>query len=320
MLTNIKKTFSPLPSLLKEAQAGTQMKHNIFVVCLLAVVIAIAGLFAEFLGITVYIFVKMFIRGFMAARNGTEMSMSVDMTSFDILLVQLFVTGLATIVMMLYVRFAEQRPLRTMGFVRKHAVRDYLLGMVVAFGLFAACVGLCMATGAMTFGAYTLNGRYLSLALLFVAFLIQGMSEETVCRGFMMTSLGSRCGAVFGVLFNSLFFGALHLLNSGIAPLPIINLVLFGLFMSCLVLKQHSIWMACAIHAMWNFVQGNFFGILVSGNRMGASVFRFDSVPGMSLFNGGSFGMEGGIATTLVLTLATVVVLLLPPRQSEEKE
>ena len=99
--------------------------------------------------------------------------------------------------------------------------------------------------------------------------------------------------------------------------LPMINLILFGVFMSVLVLKLNSIWMACAIHSVWNFVQGNFYGILVSGNDFGPSVFRFESTEGMELLNGGSFGMEGGIATSVVLTVSIIIVLLLKPREAK---
>ena len=314
MLANIKKTFRPLPPILTAAQAGEQMENNVFVVALIAAVIAILGLFAEAVLLIPYVAVKSVLAGIEAAQTG---NLQLNMNGADMMLAQLFATVAATVVMMLYVKHIEKRSLRTMGFVKEHAVSDYLIGMVVAFVMFAACVGICVVTGAMTFDGYVLNGRYVMLALFFVAFIIQGMSEETVCRGFMMTSLGSKGGAVVGVLFNSVFFGLLHLNNSGLTVFSMVNLILFGLFMSVLVLKLNSIWMACAIHTVWNFVQGNFFGILVSGSDMGPSVFRFISVPGMGLWNGGSFGMEGGLATSIVLTLATVIVLLLKPRESK---
>lgn len=314
MLANIKKTFRPLPSILTAAQAGEQMENNVFVVALLAAVIALLGIFSEAIFLLPYMVVKGVLAGVAAAQTG---NFQLNMNSVDMTLVQLFATVGATVAMMLYVKHVEKRSLRTMGFVREHAVSDYLIGMVVAFAMFAACVGICMATGAMVFSGYVLGGRYLMMALFFVGFIIQGMSEETVCRGFMMTSLGSKGGALVGVLFNSLFFGALHLGNSGVTVLSMVNLVLFGLFMSVLVLKLNSIWMACAIHTVWNFVQGNFFGILVSGTDMGPSVFRFVSVPGMGLWNGGSFGMEGGLATCIVLTVATVITLLIKPRESK---
>ena len=93
-----------------------------------------------------------------------------------------------------------------------------------------------------------------------------------------------------------------------------------GDVLSFLVLKLNSIWMACAIHSVWNFVQGNFFGILVSGGSFGASVFRFDSVGGKELLNGGDFGMEGGLATTVILTVSIMIVLLIKPREPENAQ
>ncbi len=314
MLQNINKTFSPMPDVLREAQQGKQMKHNAFVVGLIAFGIMLAATFAEFIALIPYAIIRAFLAGFQSAATGEEVSF--DMTGEEKIIAQLFVTGVATIFIMLYVKFDEKRPMRTMGFVKKHAVTDYLLGMVIAFAMFSACIGMCVATGAMEFNGYVLDGHYISLALLFVGFIIQGMSEEVICRGFMMTSFGSKAGAFAGMMFNSLVFGALHLGNAGIAPLAMVNLVLFGVFMSILMLKLNSIWMICAIHSVWNFVQGNFYGVLVSGIDSGSSVFRFNSVEGFEFLNGGSFGMEGGIATTIVLGVAIIITLCIKPRSN----
>ena len=305
MIDNIKKTFSPMPAILGQAKEGRQAGWNIFLNGLAALGVGIGSIICEWFLLIPYFMAKMILS------DGTKL----DATSDDMLIAQLIVTVVPIIVLLLYVRFAENRSVRTMGFVKEHAVTDYLLGMVIAFAMFSACVGICVATGAMTFGGYVLDGHYLTLALMFLGFLIQGASEETVCRGFMMTSFGSKGGAFAGMLFNSLVFGSLHLFNSGLTVLSFVNLILFGVFMSCLVLKLNSIWMACAIHSVWNFAQGNFFGILVSGNNFGPSVFRFDSVSGMELVNGGAFGMEGGIATAIVLTVSIIVVMLLKPRE-----
>ncbi len=312
MLANIKKTFSPMPILLSNAREGAQAGWNVFLVGLLALAVGLGSVFSEMIPLIPYIIVKIII-----GLNAPE-GYTFDMNGEDLIIVQLFAKAAPIIVLMLYVKFAEKRSIRTMGFVREHAVTDYLIGMVTAFAMFSACVGICVATGSMTFEGSTLDGKYLTLALIFVGFIIQGASEETVCRGFMMTSFGSKGGAVAGMLLNSLLFGALHLLNSGVTVLSILNVILFGVFMSVLVLKLNSIWMACAIHTVWNFVQGNFFGILVSGNQFGPSVFRFESVSGKELFNGGGFGMEGGLVTSVILALAIVIVLLMKPRQPKE--
>jgi Predicted metal-dependent membrane protease len=307
MLVNIKRTFTPKPAILAQAMEGRQAKWNIFLNGLAAFGVGIGAIYSELIVMIPY---------FAVAAIAFHGNVSETAT----ILAQLAATVVPIILLPLYVRFVEKRSLRTMGFVKEHAVTDYLLGMVIAFAMFSACVGICAATGAMTFGGYVLNGQYLSLALLFLGFLVQGASEETVCRGFMMTSFGSKGGAFAGMLFNSLVFGCLHLFNSGITALSFVNLILFGVFMSFLVLKLNSIWMACAIHSVWNFVQGNFFGILVSGGSFGASVFRFDSVGGKELLNGGDFGMEGGLATTVILTVSIMIVLLIKPREPENAQ
>ena len=307
MLSDKKETFTPMPAILAQARAGRQANWNIFLNGLAAFGIAIGSLFGEAVVMIPYSVVAIIF--------STEYGKNLPGDVSNI--VQLFATVVPIVVLPLYVKFVEKRSLRTMGFVKEHAVTDYLLGMVIAFAMFSACVGMCVASGAMSFGGYVLNGQYLTLALMFLGFIVQGASEETVCRGFMMTSFGSKGGAFAGMLFNSLVFGCLHLFNSGITVLSFVNLMLFGIFMSFLVLKLNSIWMACAIHSVWNFVQGNFFGILVSGGNFGVSVFRFNSVEGKELVNGGAFGMEGGIATTCVLAVSILAVLLIKPREPQ---
>ncbi|HZK27488.1 MAG TPA: hypothetical protein VFD00_08125 [Thermoclostridium sp.] len=75
---------------------------------------------------------------------------------------------------------------------------------------------------------------------------------------------------------------------------------------------------------MWNFAQGNIFGISVSGMDMMASVFSFAPTNEGELINGGTFGLEGGLAVTIVLILATIAVLLVKVRpvtlQTQEAE
>lgn len=310
MLTNIKHTFTPAPGILQKAQTGEQMKQGKIANVGIAMAIGLAAAFSPAIVIVPAIVM------YLIFHNGLQDGANIDLNGSEMLLVQLASTVVPIIALMLYVKFLEKRSLNTMGFVKKKAVRDYLTGIVIAFAMFSACVGLCVATGAMTFDGYVLNGQYGLLAAFLVGFLVQGLSEEVVCRGFMLTSVGSKNGALIGMLVNSLLFGLLHLGNSGVTFFSIANIILFGILMSIVVLKTDSLWMAAAIHSIWNFVQGNFYGVLVSGIDAGPSVFRCTALDGMDWLNGGSFGMEGGAATTLVLTLCIAAALLLPPRQS----
>ena len=94
---------------------------------------------------------------------------------------------------------------------------------------------------------------------------------------------------------------------------------LFGVLASLYVLRRGNLWGACAIHSMWNFAQGNLFGAAVSGNRSGPSLLRAEAIASgsASLWNGGAFGPEGGLAVTLVLLAGIAVLLFLIPNAKE---
>jgi membrane protease YdiL (CAAX protease family) len=222
----------------------------------------------------------------------------------------LFAT-LGTIVgVIIYCRAIERRRLATLGFRRGHTLREYLVGALIGFVLFSLTLGLCVITGTMSYEGVVLGSASL-IVLFFLGFMVQGLSEELLCRGYFMVSLARKQSLVVAIIVSSSFFGVLHLLNPGVAPLAIVNIFLFGCFMAVYLLKRGNIWGAAAIHSVWNFAQGNIFGTSVSGLEKMESVFAFSSVPGGELINGGAFGVEGGLAATLVLTAALIVALLL---------
>ncbi len=227
-------------------------------------------------------------------------------------LITLLVTVLTTIIVILYCRFIEKRSLYSMGFTRKNAARQYLIGLLVGFVMFGVCVLIAWGSGSLQYNGFTLSNSFGLLVCYLIGFVLQGMSEEVLLRGYFMLSVASKNSILLAVISNSVFFAVLHLLNPGVTLLSIINLILFGLFASVYTLKTNNIWGICAIHTIWNFAQGNLFGILVSGIDTEVSVLSFLPAGGSTLINGGAFGMEGGLAVTIVLMISTLVVLKLP--------
>ncbi|MBP5261282.1 MAG: CPBP family intramembrane metalloprotease [Clostridiales bacterium] len=221
-----------------------------------------------------------------------------------------------TVIYMLYTKFIEGRPIRTLGFVKKGFAVQYLIGLVVGFAAFGIAVLFCKLTGSIDI---RLSDNINPLVIIFVfgGWMIQGMEEEVCCRGFMLTSLARRYSVTFGVIANAVLFAALHLMNPGIGVLPFINLILFGLFASIMFVKTGNIWMCSAVHTIWNFVQGNFFGIQVSGNDLMDSIFYTDFVSGKELLNGGAFGLEGGLGVTVSMIIGIVILMLIPGKKIE---
>lgn len=234
-------------------------------------------------------------------------------------LTALFSTVLGTAVVLLFCRFAEGRRPRDLGLSPRRAGREYLAGLPVGLLLFAGAVGISAAVGAVRVTKSAGDTSAPLLLLFFAGYLLQGMSEEVLCRGFFMGSLLRRCPIPVAVTVNSAAFALLHLGNNGVTPLALVNIFLFGVLTSLYVLRRGNLWGACAIHSMWNFAQGNLFGAAVSGNRSGPSLLRAEAITGgsASLWNGGAFGPEGGLAVTLVLLAGIAVLLFLIPNAKE---
>ncbi len=210
----------------------------------------------------------------------------------------------------LYCRLLEKRKLSTLGFRRKGCVLSYMKGMLLGVLLFGAAYLVCFASGSLTVGQTDFSGEtLLYVGGFFLGYLIQGMAEEALCRGYLLVSLSRRCSMALSVVLSSLFFSMLHGMNHGITLLAYVNLFLFGVFMALLFIRCENIWIVGAVHSVWNFAQGNLFGVQVSGMKAQPSLLQSKMADGWQLINGGAFGMEGGLAVTMVLAAALGILL-----------
>lgn len=232
------------------------------------------------------------------------------------IIVNLFATLMMILVAFVFCRFIQKRPLRTLGFKKEGIVKEYAIGIVAGFLVFSAAVLLCVVTGALKLNGLSSTFSAGIFLLYVIGFMIQGMAEEVLCRGYFMVSMGRRYPIVIGILANSLLFAFLHLLNTGITVLAFFNLILFGVFASLYFLRRGSIWGIGAFHSVWNLVQGNFYGIQVSGIETQSSVLSSDMVSGKEIWNGGAFGLEGGLGVTIVYLAGILILLVLKKKES----
>ncbi len=242
-----------------------------------------------------------------------------SLTGSNQMLISLFATVGTVAAVLLYCLLIERRDLRSLGLGKRGAVTEYVIGLVGGLILFGAPVLLCVVTGALRLFPVARMPALWLILLFFVGFLIQGMSEELLCRSYLMISLSRKWPLWACVLANALLFSLLHLGNPDVSVIALINIFLFGLFASMLTLRRGSVWMVGALHSMWNFAQGNLFGLPVSGLRGSPSPLESESVPGtwQTLLNGGDFGPEGGLAVTLALLVGCAVLLLIPTKSAE---
>lgn len=248
------------------------------------------------------------------------MEASAQIAGSDAYMVLMLFSNAAMILLtVLFCRFFQKRSMAAIGFVRKHAVREYLIGMGVGFLFFSAAMLFGVATGALRIEGVSGTLAPGMLVLFFVGYMIQGMAEEVICRGYLMVSIGRRYPMIVAVVLNALVFALLHGLNAGLSVLALINLFLFGVFASLYFIRRGNIWGIGAFHSVWNFVQGNFYGIRVSGMETTCSVLETTAAEGRDYLNGGAFGMEGSLGVTLILA-AGILFWFLYGRQPGQEE
>ncbi len=236
------------------------------------------------------------------------------------IIISLFLTGFPILMAILYVRKVERRSIGSMGFFREGWLKSYGKGFLIGLAMCATTLLICLATGTMEYqGPSTATSIGIWLLTL-AGFLVQGMSEEVMFRGFLTVSLAERLPVWLSVLISSVVFALFHGLNSGLTTLSLVNLVLFGIFAALMMLRYDNIWGIGALHSAWNFAQGNIFGVAVSGSDAGETILNFAPIEGAPKWlSGGAFGLEGSIATTIVFGVMALVMLrkLLPPKRAE---
>ncbi|MCR4730667.1 MAG: ABC transporter permease [Saccharofermentans sp.] len=195
----------------------------------------------------------------------------------------------------------------------KHISKNYCLGFLFGFLMMTATVGIMRLTGQLTFGGFNLSVSGLG-AFIFNLFMWfpQGASEELMFRGYMIPAFNKRYKTAVGVIVSSILFSAFHSLNPGFTPLASINLALIAVLFALIYLLTGDIWMTSAMHTAWNLTQGNIYGLQVSGNLASNTVVKivYDSNAN-PVITGGTFGPEGGLATTAVTCVCMVIVIAL---------
>ncbi len=215
-----------------------------------------------------------------------------------------------------WVRLIERRPIYTMGLIRKGSLKKYLRGFGFGVLMILFCIIIFAALNLVTIDTSNPSIKGFnalgSVLILLVGWLVQGASEEIMVRGWLLPVVGSRHNVALGIFISSTIFGALHLGNPNVNVLPMINLVLFGVFAALYVIWEGGLWGICALHSSWNWAQGNVFGFEVSGTLpVGGMLIDFQPVADSDLITGGAFGIEGGVVCSITLLLGIGILFFL---------
>lgn len=208
------------------------------------------------------------------------------------------------LVTVLYCRFFEKSPLKSMGSTGN--IKEYLIGVLLATLLLFTIIILCCSVEVLEFREFNTNANVLNLILWLLAFIIQGASEEIMCRGFLLNALLKKVPVPVAIIISSTAFAFPHFsslfeTNVEYIIVGVVNLYLISTIFSMLVLLRSNIWIACGLHSIWNFVLYGIMGLSLSGSESKLDGLMLFCVEETNILNGAEYGIEASIITTLVL-------------------
>ena len=302
------------PKMVADAAAAQKGLHVVLEVLIFIAVFIVSNI-AELIVVTpievILLFTNQDYMNAIAAGDveaGTKAALALSQSN-AMLITMLFSTVGIILVTLLFCKLIQKRKVTTVGFQKPGLWKEYLCGMGVGFVIFSVAVLLCVVTGSLKLQGLSATFSIGVFVMFLLGYMVQGMAEEVLCRGYFLVSVSRRYPLAVGIAANSVLFAALHLLNNGISVLAFINLTLFGIFASVYFVKRGNIWGVGALHSIWNLVQGNVYGIAVSGMQSSCTILSSEMVVGRELINGGDFGLEGGLAVTIVLVVGTLIML-----------
>ena len=111
------------------------------------------------------------------------------------------------------------------------------------------------------------------------------------------------------LIVSALFFGFGHLSNDNATWWSSLAIAIeAGLLLAAAYKWSGTLWVPIGIHWAWNYVQGNVFGLAVSGINIGDGMLA-TRVNGPDIITGGAFGPEASIITVVLGALYTLVFL-----------
>nr|MBA2379635.1 CPBP family intramembrane metalloprotease [Blastocatellia bacterium] len=154
----------------------------------------------------------------------------------------------------------------------------------------------------------TISSLLFSITVLFIA----AAFEEALFRGYILQTFARSGLAWFAIILTAIFFAAVHTANPNMGVISTINTAIAGIWFGVAYLRTRDLWFVTGLHFMWNWMQGAFFGIEISGlNDLVAAPLMREIDAGPAWLTGDTYGLEGGIAATVALIASTALILFL---------
>jgi len=227
----------------------------------------------------------------------------------------------------------EHRPNSAYGLGGSRKLPRFLAGLVWGIICLSILILTLVKTGLLVIDSRLLFGsavlRYGAIWLF--GFLLVGLLEEYLVRGYLQYTLTRGLAGLYQVIFKtrhsaalgfwtaaivfSILFGLGHKSNPGESPIGVLSAGLAGMVFCFSLWRTGSLWWAIGFHTSWDWGQSFLYGVADSGMMAQHHLLATHPV-GKPILSGGATGPEGSIFIIAVLALAVLIILFTLPRAS----
>lgn len=212
---------------------------------------------------------------------------------------------------LLYWKLIEKKSFSQMGLAKHFG--SYFIGAFAGILLLAVSAAIILFTGSIAYEGVFENADISAIILFLFSFIIQGAAEEFLCRGIVLHTVKEKTSPTIAIAVSTVMFilphcSSLFAEEAIYGIIGVANLAFISIIFSQLTLHFKSIWAACGLHSFWNAVLYCILGLNLSGNeKTVTAVLSMQSV-GTNIWNGGGYGIEASIITTVVLAAAALLL------------
>ena len=199
----------------------------------------------------------------------------------------------------------EQMGWRADGRLGRRLARGVGIGALMA----ALAVGLAFVFDHATVHLTHDWSRWPAIALpLVIGLVCAALAEELLFRGYPLRRLADAVGPARAMAVLAVLFGLAHAGNPSATVFSTINVALAAVWLSFAFFSTGGMALAWGLHFGWNAGLALLFDAPVSGLTF--AVPGMEYTPGAHAWvDGGAFGPEGGLVTTIVMIAGTLAVV-----------
>ncbi len=214
-----------------------------------------------------------------------------------------FAVFVAAVIPALVMGAIERRPWGSFGLPGRGAFgRLFWIGSVWGFAGITLLLVALYGLRAFDFGHLALHGvRVVKFALFWaLLFLLVGLFEEFMLRGYSQNSLARAIGFWPAALALSAIFGFIHSGNSGESWPGLFAAAAIGLFFTLTLRRTGTLWFAVGFHMAWDWGETFFYSVPDSGSMFPGHLLA-SSFHGPKWLTGGPTGPEGSALCFVVI-------------------